>query len=53
MKKIIVDYYYDFVEVKIGNETIIVSVEDLSEIQELLNFISKKLNIEIQERDCN
>lgn len=53
MNKIIVDYYYDFAEVKIGNETIIVSVEDLSEIQELLNFISKKLNIEIQERDCN
>lgn len=53
MSKIIVEYKYDFAEVKIGDETIIVSVEDLSEIAELLNFIGKKLNIEIEERDCN
>lgn len=53
MEKIVADYKYDFVEVKIGNEAIIVSVEDLSEIAELLNFIGRKLNIEIEERNCD
>ena len=53
MNKIIVEYLYDVAEVKIGDETQIVYAEDLSEIKELVDFIAKNLNIEIEERDCN
>lgn len=53
MRKIIVDYYYDYAEVNIEDKSEIVSVGDLSEISNLLNFICENLNIEIEERDCN
>ena len=53
MRKIIVDYYYDFAEVKIEDKTQIVCVEDLSEIKVLADFIGENLDVEIEERNCN
>ncbi len=49
MNKIRAEYYQDYVEIRINNKSKIVYVEDLSEISELLKFMSKELNLEVEE----
>ncbi|GEM_PF-5711246 len=51
MEKIIVEYYFDYAEVRIGDKSKLVYAEDLGEIAELLKFIGGNLNIKIEERN--